>query len=202
MSKYIVGLTGGIGSGKTTVANEFASYGIELVDADVVARQVVEPGSDCLEQIIARFGEQITLADGNLDRSKLRAIIFADPEQKQWLNQLMHPAIRQLMLQQLEQAQSPYVILVAPLLFENGLEKYTDVTLVVDINEQLQQERTSRRDQVSQQQVAQIIAAQLPRQQRLERADFVLENEEDWAQVQPKIAPLHEKFMAFCQQST
>ena len=201
MSRFIVGLTGGIGSGKTTVANEFANFGVELVDADVVAREVVEPGSDCLQQISQRFGEQILLADGQLDRSQLREIIFAEPAQKQWLNQLMHPAIRQLMLAQLQQAQSAYVLLIAPLLFENNLQRYTNTTLVVDINEQLQCQRTSQRDRVSQQQVQQIIASQLPRQQRLSQADFVLNNEQPWPEVQQQIALLHKKFMDFSQQS-
>lgn len=194
MSHFIVGLTGGIGSGKTTVSNAFEALGIDVVDADVVAREVVAPNSPCLNAIEQRFGPEILLEDRNLNRAKLRQIIFDDPEQKQWLDNLMHPAIRQAMLAQLKQATSDYAILVAPLLFENGLERYTNVTCVVDIAPELQAERTVKRDNVPAAQVDNIIKAQISRAERLEKADFVFDNQGDWANNQSQIASLHQKF--------
>ncbi len=195
MSRFIVGLTGGIGSGKTTVANEFIRLGAQAVDADIVAREVVAPGSECLEAIAVKFGPEILLADGQLNRSELRAQIFADQNKKQWLNQLMHPAIRQLMLQQLNAADSPYVLLIAPLLFENGLERYTNLNVVVDVPEQVQLERTCQRDAVDHEQVKSIIASQISRQQRLAKADEIVDNDRPWPQVANDIAFLHQKFM-------
>lgn len=124
MANWVLGLTGGIGSGKSAVSAMFEELGIQVVDADIVAREVVEPGSVGLTKITAHFGDEILTSNRTLDRAKLRAIIFADESQKQWLNNLLHPLIRESMLSQLKQATSHYVILVAPLLFENGLEKY------------------------------------------------------------------------------
>ena len=195
MSQFIVGLTGGIGCGKTTVSDEFAKLGICVVDADVVARQMVAPGSDCLQAIAAKFGASILLDDGNLNRAKLREAIFANPEDKKWLDNLMHPAIRKQMQDELKNASSDYAILSAPLLFENGLDKMVDTTLVVDISEQLQIERTTERDDVDSEQIKNIIKAQIGRASRRERADFIVENDKPWAQVQPQIAPLHQKFI-------
>ncbi|MFT4925558.1 MAG: dephospho-CoA kinase [Phenylobacterium sp.] len=202
MSNYIVGLTGGIGSGKTTVTDEFERLGITVVDADVIARTVVEPGSDCLNAIAAQFGPDILLQDGTLNRGQLRSLIFADVDKKQWLNALMHPAINQLMLQQLKQAQSPYCILVAPLLFENKLERYVNTTVVVDIPEEIQIQRTSSRDDVSVEQVKNIIKAQISRNERLQKADDVIDNNQSWTQVVQQIPLLHAKYMAFCEQQT
>lgn len=195
MSQFIVGLTGGIGCGKTTVSDEFAKLGICVVDADVVARQMVAPGSTCLQAISEKFGPHILLADGNLNRAKLREAIFADPADKQWLDNLMHPAIRQQMQDELSNAASDYAILSAPLLFENGLDKMADVCLVIDIPEQLQIERTSKRDDVSTEQVKNIIKVQIDRDSRRQRADFIIENDQPWPQVQPQIVPLHQKFI-------
>ncbi|MGL4899407.1 MAG: dephospho-CoA kinase, partial [Shewanella sp.] len=132
MSKFVVGLTGGIGSGKTTVANLFAELGITLVDADIVAREVVAKGSAGLNAIVAHFGSQILTPEGELDRGKLRQRIFSHDEERLWLNQLLHPMIRQTMLTQVNQATSPYVIMVVPLLFENGLDSLVNRVLVVD----------------------------------------------------------------------
>jgi dephospho-CoA kinase len=202
MSNFIVGLTGGIGSGKTTIANQFALHGITLVDADIVAREIVEPGSECLNAIIDKFGPQIILADGNLDRAQLRQQIFSEPAHKQWLDALMHPAIRQQMLQQLEQAQSVYCILVAPLLFENNLQRFTDVTLVVDVSTQTQELRTTQRDGVDSQQVKNIINAQIDREQRRQKADFIIDNDLDKTQALKQITPLHQKFIDLAKKKT
>lgn len=196
MAKYIVGLTGGIGSGKTTVANLFAEFGITLVDADIVAREVVALGSSGLEQIKAHFGDKICLASGELNRAALREIIFSDKSQLEWLNNLLHPLIRQTMLKQVEIADSEYVILVVPLLFENGLDSLVNTTLVVDISPELQVSRTSLRDNVAPPQVEQIINSQISREQRLLQADDVINNQGELAELQSQVALLHDKYLA------
>jgi dephospho-CoA kinase len=195
VSALIVGLTGGIGSGKTTVANLFAHYGITLVDADIVAREVVAPGQPALEAIAAQFGPQFLTAEGHLDRPALRALVFSDANAKRWLDQLLHPLIRQQILAQLAQAQSPYVLLIAPLLIENGLTTYVDQLLVVDVSPELQQQRTTARDQVSASQVAAIMASQCDRAQRLQLADQIIHNEADIAALTSKVADLHQLYL-------
>jgi dephospho-CoA kinase len=196
MSAFIVGLTGGIGSGKTTVANLFAAQGIALVDADIVAREVVAPGQPALAAIAAHFGHQILTADGQLNRPALRSRVFSDPSAKAWLDQLLHPLIRQQLLLQLQQAQSPYVLLVAPLLIENGLTAVVDQLLVVDVDPQLQLQRTVQRDQVSSQQVAAIMASQCQRAERLQLADQIISNESDVAALSNKVASMHQLYLA------
>lgn len=192
MSQFIVGLTGGIGSGKTTVANLFADLGVELVDADIVAREVVAPPSPALAQIAAHFGTDILLADGNLNRALLRQKIFSNESEKQWLNQLLHPLIRQRLLQQLAAASSPYVILVAPLLIENNLQPLVDQLLVVDVDPELQLSRTAKRDQVATSQVVAIMASQCSRQQRLDAASQILNNDLPVATLPVRVAALHQ----------
>jgi len=200
MSKFIVGLTGGIGSGKTTVANYFASLGIELIDADIVARQVVEPKSVALKQISAHFGEDFLLADGNLDRAKLRTKIFADSQEKDWLNQLLHPIIRTELLKQLQLAQSSYCILVAPLLIENSLTQYVDKTLVVDIPVELQLARTMERDNNNKEQVQNIINNQISRGERLKAADDVIDNSsKDLIKIEQQVQKLHQRYLNLAQ---
>ncbi len=195
MSAFIVGLTGGIGSGKTTVANLFAALGIALVDADIVAREVVAPGQPALAAIASHFGQQVLTADGQLDRAALRSLVFSDASAKAWLNQLLHPQIRQQLLQQLQQAQSPYVLLVAPLLIENGLTAVVDQVLVVDVDPDLQLQRTVQRDHVSPDQVAAIMASQCQRSIRLQSADQIISNETDVAALTDKIAILHQLYL-------
>ena len=176
MSGYIVGLTGGIGSGKTTIANLFHDLGVQSVDADLVAREVVMPGEPALAAIVQHFGAGILQQDGQLDRAMLRAKIFADETEKHWLNQLLHPLIRQRLLQQLQQCTSSYALLIAPLLLENKLQSYTDRVLVVDVPEKLQLSRTMQRDQVPAEQVQNILNSQISRPDRLHLADDVLLN--------------------------
>ncbi len=196
MSSFIVGLTGGIGSGKTTVANQFATLGIQLVDADLVARDLVAPGSAALAQIAAHFGDVILQQDGSLNRALLRQRIFTDPNEKQWLNQLLHPLIRQQILQQLAAATSPYVLLVAPLLIENGLQPLVDQLLVVDVSPESQLNRTSKRDQVSQSQVAAIMASQCSREQRRALATQLLDNDLPLQSLPERVAALHQIYSA------
>ncbi|MCW3172547.1 dephospho-CoA kinase [Shewanella subflava] len=195
MAKFIVGLTGGIGSGKTTVANLFADLGITLVDADIVAKDVVAKGTEGLTRIIEHFGADVCQANGALNRTALREIIFNQPQQRDWLNNLLHPMIRQTMLKQVQQADSAYVIMVVPLLFENGLDKLVNSTLVVDVDSKLQISRTSARDKVATTQVEQIILSQMPREQRLSKADDIIDNQGDLNSLRSKVALLHHKYL-------
>ncbi|MDX2319351.1 MAG: dephospho-CoA kinase [Moritella sp.] len=191
---YVVGLTGGIASGKTTVADIIAAKGINLVDADIVAREVVAIGSEGLAQIRAHFGKDMLLDDGSLNRALLREKIFADDADKQWLNDLLHPMIRTELLAQLAASDSPYTLLVVPLLVENNLTTLCDHVLVVDVAEQVQIQRTMARDSVSQQQAKAILQAQASREQRLAAADSVIVNN-DRQQLSHDAAILHQKFL-------
>lgn len=195
MSQFIIGLTGGIGSGKTTVANLFAELGIELVDADIIAREVVAINSNGLQQITAHFGNEILDNDGQLNRAKLREIIFTEEQQRLWLNNLLHPMIREQMIKRCHQATSAYVIMVVPLLFENGLDSLVNRTLVVDINENLQLSRTSIRDNVNEQQVANIIASQSSREYRLSKANDVISNNGKIEDLRRQVMELHNNYI-------
>lgn len=195
MSRFRIGLTGGIGSGKTTVANLFAEKGITLVDADIIAREVVEPDSEGLSAIVTRHGHDILQQDSSLDRRKLRELVFNHPSEREWLNALLHPLIRQGMLKQLKQATSPYVILVVPLLFENGLDSLVNQTVLVDIPSALQITRTSQRDDVDEAQVQSIISSQMSREDKLARADYVIDNQGDLVQLEHQVMQLHKQFL-------
>jgi dephospho-CoA kinase len=196
--KFILGLTGGIGSGKTTVANLFAALGIDIVDADIVAREVVAIGSLGLNTIVEHFGQSILLDNGELDRAALRHKIFDNPEQRRWLNNLLHPLIRQKIFIDLEKTTSIYAILVAPLLFENELDRQVSKSLVVDIAPKLQLTRTSRRDNLESSQIAKIVASQMSREQRLSKADYVIENNLDLEHLQLEVAKLHQAILMQC----
>lgn len=176
MAKFIVGLTGGIGSGKTTIANMFIEKGVTIVDADLVARKVVQPHSKALNQIVSHFGDEILLSNGELNRAELRHRIFANDNDKQWLNNLLHPLIRQEIIDELAVAPNPYCILVAPLLFENNLHKMVDRTLVVDVPVNVQIERTCARDNSDKKEVLSIINSQISRSERLALADDIIKN--------------------------
>lgn len=193
MSQFILGVTGGIGAGKTAATDHFEQLGIVVVDADVVAREVVEPGKPALNEIVAEFGSDILLPTGDLNRSALRELIFSDDIAKAKLNEIMHPAIRQAILTQLSEAKSEYVILSAPLLFENKLEGYADQVLVIDVPETTQLQRASSRDDVTEAQIQAIINSQMPRQERLEKADFVIENIGSLTELHEQVRKLHEQ---------
>lgn len=195
MANWILGLTGGIGAGKTTVSDYLNKSGICVVDADVVAREVVEPGSEGLDAIVAHFGAQLLTDEGTLDRTMLRGIIFADENEKSWLNALLHPLIRAQLLAQLAQADSDYVILSAPLLFENRLEQYCDKTLLVDVPVEVQLTRTCVRDNAHQQQVERIIEAQMSRTDKRAKADFILDNNQPLEAMHTELAALHQAFL-------
>lgn len=195
MASYIVGLTGGIGCGKTTISELFKAYGVPVIDADIVAREVVKPGSPCLSAIADHFGANILLDNGELNRSLLRQIVFTQVEEKTWLDNLLHPAIRQQILAELAAVNSAYAILVAPLLLENGLEQHVQRVLVIDVPESMQVSRTLTRDNTTEQQIRAIMAAQLPRQERLNRADDIITNDSSVAELAPKVAALHQQYL-------
>ena len=193
---YVVGVTGGIGSGKSAATAEFERLGITVVDADIVSRQVVMPGSPCLQAIAEHFGSDLLTDKGGLDRKALRQKIFSDPAEKDWLNSLLHPAIREKILAQLEQASSPYVILSAPLLLENNLDKYCQRVLVVDVPEELQLQRTIQRDESPKEEVEAIMKAQLSREARLRKADDILNNEGSIDELRQQVNQLHQRYLA------
>lgn len=200
MSNYIVGLTGGIGSGKTAVSDAFAALGVSVVDADIVAREVVEPGSPALERIVERFGPGI-LCDGALDRARLRALVFAEPHHKQWLEELLHPLIGERTRQQLAEAPGPYVILASPLLIEAGSQALCHRILVVDVPEAVQVQRTVARDTDDEAQVRRIIASQASREQRLAAADDVIDNSDPLHTLSEKVEALHYMYLALSQEA-
>ncbi|WP_236200411.1 dephospho-CoA kinase [Pseudomonas pseudonitroreducens] len=195
MKPWILGLTGGIGSGKSAAAEHFAALGIHMVDADHAARWVVEPGRPALAKIVERFGEAVLLPDGQLNRAALRERIFKAEDERRWLEQLLHPLIGQEIASNLAQAQSPYAILVSPLLVESGQYRMTQRVLVVDTPEHLQLERTMRRDQVSEEQVRAILKAQALRDDRLKHADDVLLNDGDLSHLHQQVERLHQIYL-------
>lgn len=195
MSNFIVGLTGGIGSGKSTVTALFTELGVQHVDADIVAREVVMPGTPCLAQIAGYFGDSVLLSSGELDRASLRQRIFSNAADKAWLEQLLHPAIRQQLLAQLQALSSPYALLVAPLLLENNLQRYVQRVLVVDVSEATQLARTMARDDASEQQIKSIMAAQISRQQRLQLADDVITNDATADALRQQVTRLHQQYL-------
>lgn len=193
--KKIIGLTGGIGSGKTTVSDLFSNLGIEVADADVAARQVVLPGSQALLSIQAHFGDQAIMADGSLNRQALRKQVFNNEDERKWLEALLHPLIRQQLQEQLEAAQSPYAILSSPLLLETDQYQLVDRILVIDIPEELQLERASKRDASKREQIKAIMAAQMSRKERCARADDIILNDTTPQALQANVLALHQQYL-------
>lgn len=195
-----VGLTGGIGSGKTTAAACFESLGVPVIDADIVAREVVAPGTPALAAIAEHFGTACLLPSGELDRAAVRLRVFAEPAERQWLEALLHPLIRIGIEQQLADAlrrpDAPYAILSSPLLLETGQDALVHRILLIDASEAQQRERTLRRDGSDARTVEAIIAAQLPREQRRARADDTILNDGDLPQLQNAVRTLHAHYLA------
>jgi dephospho-CoA kinase len=201
-NKVVIGLTGGIGSGKTTVANFFADLGIDIIDADIAARKVVEPESNALVQISQHFGLQFIKADGTLNRPLLRSQIFSNDIDKLWLNNLLHPLIRQTMLNEIEQSQSPYCLLVAPLLIENNLQSLVERILVIDICEEEQIKRAVLRDPSSKEEIIRIISSQIPRKERLKHADDIIDNtKSDLSIIKESVIKLDQKYQKLATKS-
>tara|TARA_B100000780_G_C21033947_1_gene414652 strand:- start:311 stop:910 length:600 start_codon:yes stop_codon:yes gene_type:complete len=188
----IVGLTGGIGSGKSAVSAELKNLGIKVVDADQVAKEVVFVGSPALKGIASHFGSQILLPDGSLNRAALRQKIFIDSAQKQWLEALLHPLIRLAVAEQLAAALSVYTVLESPLLLETLQHKSTDFVVVVDASKNLQRQRACQRDGTSEAHINAIINSQMPRQERLDKAHWVVNNEHDLNHLRQQVLNLHQ----------
>jgi len=192
---WILGLTGGIGSGKSAAAQCFVDLGVHLVDADNAARWVVEPGRPALAQIAEHFGAGVLQADGTLNRSALRELIFKDPQQRVWLEGLLHPLIREEIRQYLARAESAYAILVSPLLLETSQHQMVQRVLVIDVPESAQIERTVLRDRTNEEQVRAILKAQASREERLSRADDVIVNDRDPAWLKREVERLHHFYL-------
>lgn len=194
---FVVGLTGGIGSGKSTVTRCFSMLGINIIDADVIARDIVSVGSQTLAEIANHFGQDVLLTDGSLDRNKLRDIIFSDPQAKKWLESLLHPKIQKKIPDEIKQSRSIYTIVSAPLLIETGLDQIVDRVLVVDIPEAIQIERTTLRDKISSKQVQAIILSQVNRETRLKRADDIIDNSGSLEETREQVEKLHNIYLTF-----
>ena len=194
-TKLVIGLTGGIGSGKSAVSKCFEKLGITVVDADVAARVVVEPGTPGLARIAEHFGPGVIDANGALDRAALRRIVFADAAERRWLESVTHPLIGEEIRRGLSEASSPYAILVSPLLLEAKQDALAHRVLVVDVSEETQVARTMQRDNNSGEQVRAIIAAQIGRAERLARADDVIENNGSLEDLDPKVLALHRRYL-------
>jgi len=192
MSDFIVGLTGGIGCGKTTVANLFAELGVSVIDADIIARDVVAKGSSALRIISDHFGANFIQSDGQLNRALLRKKIFTHEKDKVWLNNLLHPLIRERLVLQTKSAPGRYCLLVAPLLIENNLIALVDRVLVIDVKESTQIARTTKRDSNSIEQVQAIMNSQVSRKIRQEHADDLLNNDNhSLTELKNLVAKLH-----------
>jgi dephospho-CoA kinase len=193
--KYIVGLTGGIGSGKSTVADAFKRLGVRVIDADQASRALVEPESEALKEIINHFDDQTLLVDGMLNRGTLRELIFNNPEQKAWLENLLHPLISDWILLQIEQpSSSPYIILESPLLFETNQYKLINCSLLVDLTVEQQILRASKRDGASSEQIQAIINTQMSRQQKMELAEYIFDNSLGIESIDKRVLDLHHQF--------
>ena len=192
---FIVGLTGGIGSGKSAATEKFLSFDINIVDADDASRTVVKKGRSALAQIEEHFGKGILTNDGTLNRSKLRKIILSDLKEKSWLESLLHPKIGEQINKELAESSSPYTVFVAPLLMETNSHLKCSRILVVDVPMEIQIERTILRDKVSEDHVKRIIAAQMNREERLKKADDVLLNTGTIQELQEQIVKFHKKYL-------
>jgi dephospho-CoA kinase len=199
--KFTVALTGGIGSGKSTVAEAFSRLGVNVIDADVIARKVVEPGTPALNAIAAHFGPQMLTTEGDLNRRSLRERVFAHPEDKAWLNALLHPLIQQETHRQMREGTSPYVLWVVPLFVENQLFAQADRVLVVDVPRETQIFRTMQRDNVSREHAEHILAAQATREARLAAADDIIDNNGAPDAIVSDVARLHAQYLQFAAQA-
>ena len=195
----LVGLTGGIGSGKSAAADYFQSLGIHVVDADLASRAVVEPGQPALHEIAEHFGADILDAHGQLDRAALRTKVFSDVAERKWLQHLLHPLINNYLVERVADAQSAYCLLVNPLLIESGQQKWCDSVIVVDVPVDTQLTRTMDRDNNTRAQVQAIVDAQASREQRLQAANFVITNDQDLPFLHKQIDTLHRDLLKQCQ---
>jgi len=190
-----IGLTGGIASGKSTVADIFTEYGIPVIDTDTVARQVVTPGQPGLDAVIERFGTNLLTSDGQLDRQALRSLVFDDPGKRHDLEAILHPLIRARTVEWAKQAGGPYQVIVVPLLIETGFGELVDRVLVVDCSDSQQRSRLLARDNETPARIDRILAAQATRQERLAKADEVIDNAGSLEQLRARVAELHTQYL-------
>ena len=195
MSKLVIGLSGGIGSGKTAVSDHFKALGIHIVDADITARTIVEPNKPAWQDIKEFFGPEVLLQDQTLNRAWLRQQIFSDNAKRKKLEEFTHPRIRAEIIRDLGTSTSTYTLLVSPLLIESGQVKLVEKVIIIDVPEALQIERTCSRDNNDSEQVKRIIAAQLPREKRLEHADWIIDNSEPLETLDARIEALHQEIL-------
>ncbi|MEW7983877.1 MAG: dephospho-CoA kinase [gamma proteobacterium symbiont of Phacoides pectinatus] len=196
----IIGLTGGIASGKSTVTQRFQAHGVPVIDADLIARELVQPGQPALDAISRHFGDAILRIDGTLNRRALRNLMFDNPVEKQWVEQLLHPLIWRRMRHMLEQMESPYAILSIPLLAESGTVDRVDRILVVDCPEALQIQRVCARDECTRQQAQTIIDSQASRKERLAIADDLITNTSTQSHLEGEVSRLHQKYLNLSRQ--
>ena len=196
---YIVALTGGIASGKTTIANLFAQLGVPIIDADMIARQVVKPDTPAYQHIVTHFGQHIVLPSRELNRAKLRNIIFNCPEQRLWLNQYLHPIIQSEPQQQKMQFHTPYVIWVVPLLIENQWHKYADRILIIETSQQVQLERLQKRDKIDKNLAKNMISSQITSEDRRRYADDIIINDDQTADLSQQVTQLHKQYLKLSQ---
>ncbi|WP_295408329.1 dephospho-CoA kinase [uncultured Thiocystis sp.] len=194
---FTVALTGGIGSGKSTVAEQLGALGAGVIDTDLLSRELTAAGHPVLERIAAVFGGSILQSDGSLDRAALRERIFRSPAERAQLESILHPAIKNLMLERLATLDAPYAVLVIPLLFETGQQTLVDRILVVDVPEHVQIERVKRRSGLPEDEILRIVASQSPRQERNARADDILDNSGDTAALSSQVRHLHRRYFQF-----
>tara|TARA_R110001606_G_scaffold377848_1_gene537264 strand:+ start:2738 stop:3385 length:648 start_codon:yes stop_codon:yes gene_type:complete len=190
-----IGVTGGIGSGKSAVTKMLEARGVAVIDADLIARLVVEPGTQALIRIAEHFGQAMLQADGTLDRAALRAKVFQDDSERKWLEGLLHPLIRTEIVRQLELSQSPYSVLSSPLLLETGQNMLVDKVLLIDASEAQQIERTQLRDNTDAAAVGAIIASQWPRAKRQAKADFIIDNDGTLRELEEAVEKMHQQFL-------
>lgn len=191
----IIGLSGGIGSGKTAVSDRFKALGIHIVDADIAARTIVEPNKPAWQDIKDYFGPEVLLPDQTLNRAWLRQQVFADTDKRKTLEGITHPRIREEIIRDLQASTSAYTLLVSPLLIESGQVKLVEKVVIIDVPETLQIERTCSRDNNDSEQVKRIIAAQLPREERLSYADWVIDNSQPLESLDARIETLHQELL-------
>ena len=192
---FVLGITGGIGSGKTAVTDCIASKGIDIIDADAIAHQVVQKNTPALNAIREHFGPSIILANGELDRKQLREIIFNSPQEKAWLENLLHPIIRHTIKKSIDKSSTPYCVLVAPLLLEGTLHTIPNRIVVVDCSENTQIKRASQRDGANEDSIRKIINQQMNREERLQKADSVLHNDGTLEELKQQVDRLHEQLI-------
>lgn len=198
---YIVALSGGIASGKTTVTNLFSQLGVPIIDADIIARQVVKKGTPALQHIAQHFGKQILLPDGELDRAKLRNIIFNDESARLWLNSYLHPLIELETRRQISQCDSPYIIWSVPLLIENKLHQYADRVLIIDVNKDTQLERLQKRDNINENLAKNMLLSQISNDERISYADDIIVNNAQLSALSSQVEQLHNKYLKLSQES-